>query len=403
MRDDDAAAGEPKTPEYGTPTGADAGLPLYGSSDSVVPIKPSVTDFDPKAERRKKAQAARAAAAARTERARRVAREKKSAAAARANRARREAAFARTKDAHAAAARRRAERRNAAPSAWFVQMQRDRHRKFEETDALRQLDSAVVKRRARIAGLVVAAVLVVGVITTVVGVGTRDERTAVSASGLDWSGYPGYDGTEFEYVTEGRSQEEVIAADTAMIGEIRTALAEEAGLDWFPYGSDTVTAEKNAWDGPSLLNRWNSTRWYSTDAVTGVAAKRAVVDRVSSILEENGYSSRLLNDPNEFDLRDDLLEDLYGGTTLGTQVVWVLGADRLDGSLSTFELRITDLTLDDDGSFTERAQSRAITGEIPLNSVAIDVDGSSLLPADERDDYIERAEPFAGEDPPPAL
>lgn len=406
MRDNDAAMEEPTAPDYGTPTGADARLPLYGSSDSVVPIEHAVADVDPKAEQRKKARAARAAAAERTERARRAKKKAKAEAAARANRANREAMLARTRDVHAAAARRRGERAvrsYAAPPARLVAFSEERRRRLDKAEAERRQARAVAGRRARITGAIVVAVLVVGGITTAIVVGAGSERTAVSESGLDWSGYPGYDGTEYEDVTEGRSQEEITAADTAMLEEIRATITDEAGLDWQRYGSELVIPQKNAWDGQSLLNNWNSSRWYSTDALPGVSEKRAVVERVSTILEENGFESiGLANDPETFGGDDELLRRLYGGTTLETQVVWVLDANRFDGSFSSFELRITDLTHDVDGDFAERAKGREAIGIIPVNSIVIEAKGYQLLPADERDEYIARAEPFEGEDPPPA-
>ena len=218
MRDDDAAVGEPTAPDYGTPTGADAGLPLYGTSESVAPIEHPVTDFDPRAEQRTKARAARAAAAARTERARRAAREAKAAAAARANRAKREAMLARTQDMHTAAARRRAERTlrsYAAPPARLVAFYNERKRRREQAEAERRRASAIAWHRARIAGAIAVAVIVVGGITTAVVLDRVSDDASVSASDLDWSTYPGYDSTEFEDLSEGRSQEEIIAADTA--------------------------------------------------------------------------------------------------------------------------------------------------------------------------------------------
>jgi len=152
-----------------------------------------------------------------------------------------------------------------------------------------------------------------------------------------------------------------------------------------------------------MLNNWNSAPWYSVDPLTGMAAKRVVVDRVSTILEENGYETiGLANDPATFGGDDELLRRLYGGTTLETQVVWVLDANRFDGSFSSFELRITDLAQDVDGEFAERAEGRESIGIIPVNSIVIEAKGYQLLPADERDEYISRAEPFEGHEPPPA-
>jgi hypothetical protein len=399
MRDDDAAEPRPKAPEYGTPTGADA-VPLYGSSDSVVPIEPAVADFDPRAEQRKKARAA----AGRLERRRRVAREAKAAAARQANRARREAARDRTQDAHAAAWRRRAERagrRRAAPPAWLEDMQSERQRRFEESEAGRRRARAVESCRARIAGVVVASVLLVGGITAAVAVDAVNRNSPVTASGLDWRTYPGYDSTELENVAEGPTQEETVAASSAMLDELRAAITEESGIEWTRYGVDTVTAQKNAWEGPSMLNDWSSARWYSTGALTSLSGKKAVIARVRPILEANGYTAiYLLNDPAQLG-NDELVDEVYGGRTLATQVVWVLSAHRFDGSASTFDLRITDLTKDADGQFARRAESRASSGEIPVNSIVIDVKAYDLLPADEGDEFARRAEPFKGEEPPP--
>ncbi|KJC63597.1 hypothetical protein [Agreia bicolorata] len=408
MRDDDAAVGEPKLPDYGTPTGPDAALPLYGSSDSVIPVESAVADFDPKAERRKQGEQARAAAAARRARKSRAAREAKAAEAARANRAKREALLERKQEAYAAAERRRGERAarvHARPPAWVVKMNEERRKRLIGYAAERRLARIVFRRRARVVAIVIASTVVVGTITGVVLQSFRDDPSPTVSDGVDWTEYPGqYAGDELRTLG-GPRQEEVVADNVELLEELRAAVQKELAVSWIEHGPATEVPLENIWGGPSMLSDWQSPRWYATEEISDTELKGRVIDSVSDVLLEHGFDKpRLVNDPKTSFWTTEALKQVYGSTSPETQVVWELRATRFDNSLTAFQLTITDFSKDETGEFAEDARRDEEFYDRPVSSLAMTLTSHALLATSDEAEFRERAAPFkdkkAPESPP---
>ncbi|MDN4641724.1 hypothetical protein QCD70_15845 [Agreia sp. PsM10] len=390
MRDEDAAVGEPTTPDYGAPTGADANLPLYGSKDSVVPIEHAVSDFDPKA-------AANVAARARaaTRRAREAADRR------RAKEARAEAsvqAFRERRAREAQRAQARIDKADQARAERFRLAGRDpatlRPRVARRSSAARDRSA----RRRRLWGVAGAFILVAGVGTGLVVANLPESPPTSISDGLDWSSYPGVSDGESPSVLINERQEQIIAADTALVEAMAEALSEETGLGWNQSGIDTLTRQENDWGGTSMLSEWRSADWYTTEPITDLDTKARIIERARFVLAEHGYDGvQLVNDPVEgqgYNLDSD-----FGGSTLATQVIWRLQAKG--NRFTDFELTITDLSRDTDGRFARAASETERQGGVPPNSVHFAVRSDRLLAASDEREFNERREPFVRKKAPP--
>lgn len=227
-----------------------------------------------------------------------------------------------------------------------------------------------------------------GVVTTV--------ETAEGTREVFWRDYPGVPELEPSEVLAGPSLEEGEAAGLALMQEIEDALSAEFGLEWAPpptpNGDDIAFPAQNYYGGTSMLSTLNINSRQSTSVPPSWGEKERVLAIIAEVAARHGYGELTL-DHDRGDMTDAELAEAFG-SAIPAESVTVAGS--LEGQTGQWLwFTITDLSLDEDGRFTEQAEGSKEYGWQP-SSISFLYGANALLPEADRAEFERRLEPYAG-------
>lgn len=259
-----------------------------------------------------------------------------------------------------------------------------------------------MRRRLLIAAAALGALVVATPVVAVAayaidnarGIVTTEQDADGSAQTVYWRDYPGIAGLDPEEVLAGPTLEQGIADGEAMVAEIQEALTAEFGVEWAdpPIDELTVMVTENHFGGPSMLHLVNAPTAQTTSVPHSWAQKQRAIAIIGEVTARYGFGAPSL-DQDRDPQTDDERVDSFGGATPETQVVVSGIVEGPAGQWMFFTIQ--DLALDRTGRFTEQAEQSAEYGWEP-DSISFAYGANGLLPAGDRDEFLERLAPFAG-------
>lgn len=252
-----------------------------------------------------------------------------------------------------------------------------------------------------------AAIPVAGVAHHMISKAVGRTTTATDADGTErtvfWRDYPGIAGVDPQEVLAGPTPEEGYAAGNAMVAEIKEALSEEFGLEWAmtdaharsnPFHGPT----QNYFGGQSQLTNVNGPESQSTSVPQSWADKQRVLRLMEGITRKYGFGAPTIESPETWPAEDRVRN--LGGLTPDKQVI--VDGTALGPAGQWLSFRFQDLSKDTDGTFEERLRPPE-GSPWQLNTVALSYGANGLLPAENRQEFEARLEPFRGLTPPEPL
>ncbi|WP_345188307.1 hypothetical protein [Microbacterium panaciterrae] len=258
-----------------------------------------------------------------------------------------------------------------------------------------------------VVGLVVAALATRGgrtlgaaalTVALVLNVGTLGALTAVRVAATGsyaghktdkqklWEAYPGIkDKDPNRFLTQQSLEQLQTIADETMT-DIRTRLTAEYGFTWVKVSDAQDRPERNGYGGESMLVRYASPVWATTQPVTGYAHKLEVMRTIDAIIAQHGWRGMIaFNDPAS-GVDPSVIPKMYGGATPQTQVDWEWFSDEQPDP-GWFYATMTDLANDASGQYrASREQTSQRTGE-PLEGLQLAVVGRYMLSASKVDAF----------------
>ncbi|WEK61543.1 MAG: hypothetical protein P0Y60_01910 [Candidatus Microbacterium colombiense] len=279
------------------------------------------------------------------------------------------------------------------------------------SEGARSWRSSFTPRRALAVALIGAGVLVVGVPAAAIAVAiANDARGVVTVEATEsgdrevfWRDYPGIPELDPEDVLDGPTLEEGEADGRELMAEIEAALTTEFGLDWAaaPTGNGDQVAfpAQNYYGGPSLLQVLNVSGRQSTSVPATWAEKERMLGIVETVAARHGFTDLTLDHDASYMTAADRIET-FGAATPEESVIVSGMLEGPTGQWIMFSLQ--DLSLDQDGRFTEQAEESAQNGSLP-NSISFMYGANGLLASADRAEFESRLEPYRGLDRPEPL
>lgn len=279
------------------------------------------------------------------------------------------------------------------------------------SEGVRARRAGVTRRRVLATVAVVAGVVVIGAPTAAIGIAMANEaRGVVTVEETDagprevfWKDYPGIPELSADEVLAGPTLEEGEAAGRELMAEIEAALTAEFGLDWAApstgNGDQVAFPAQNYYGGPSMLSTLNVQSRQSTSVPATWSEKERMLQIMAGIAARHGFTELSLDHDSENMTAADLTQS-FGAVTPEESVIVSGMIEGPTGQWIMFTLQ--DLSLDQDGRFTEQADASAEYGSLP-NSFSFMYGANGLLPEDDRAEFERRLEPYAGLDRPEPL
>lgn len=273
------------------------------------------------------------------------------------------------------------------------------------------MSEGVRARRGALSRRRVFAVAAIGLGAVVIGTPAAafavmlvsDARGVVTVEATDdgqrevfWRDYPGIPELEPEEILSGPTLEEGESEGRALLAEIEAALTVESGLDWAApsHGNGVQVAfpAQNFYGGPSMLSTLNVQGRQSTGVPATWAEKERMLQIIERVAARRGFTEVMLDHDSEYMTAADLVES-FGAVTPEESVIVSGTIEGPHGQWLMFTVQ--DLSLDQDGRFTEQAGASAENGSLS-NSVAFMYGANGLLPDADRAEFERRLAPFVG-------
>ena len=244
-------------------------------------------------------------------------------------------------------------------------------------------------RRLGAAALTVALVLnggTLGAVSAVRTAATGSYAGHKTAKQKLWESYPGIKDKDPQIFLDQQSLEELQTLADETMGDVRARLTAQYGLTWVKTSDAQERPERNGYGGESMLVRYSSPVWATTQPVSGYAHKLEVMRTVEEVIGEHGWRGMIaFNDPAS-GVDPSVIPKMYGGATPQEQVSWEwFSDDRPDPGW--FYADITDLANDTTGQYRASREHTALrTGE-PLEGLQLAVVGRYMLSAAKADDF----------------
>ncbi len=193
-----------------------------------------------------------------------------------------------------------------------------------------------------------------------------------------WEAYPGIKDKDPNSFLNQQSLEQLQGLGDETMSDVRAQLTAKYGFTWVKVGDAQERPERNGYGGESMLVRYTSPVWATTQPVTGYAHKLEVMQTVESIIEQHGWRGMVaFNDPSS-GVDPSVISKMYGGATPETQVDWEWFSDD-EPDPGWFYATMTDLANDKTGDYrASREQTSQRTGE-PLEGLQLAVVGRYML------------------------
>lgn len=226
--------------------------------------------------------------------------------------------------------------------------------------------------------------------TTVVEAADGTKRT------IHWRDYPGTADLDSQEVLDGPTPEQGLATGEKMIAEIEEALAKEFKLQWttMPLPAQDgpfYTPVANAYGGHSLLTTVNGPDHRSNSVPTSWTDKKRAITIIDTVSRKYGYASLHVESPEGWTPAD--LQESKDGSTLPEQVFLSGMASGSAGQWLSFGIQ--DLSKDVDGSYAKKNRAVGDQQE-PSSWISMSYGANGLLPAQHREEFKSRLEPFIG-------
>ncbi|AYF97147.1 hypothetical protein [Protaetiibacter intestinalis] len=252
--------------------------------------------------------------------------------------------------------------------------------------------ASLVDTRGRALGsaaLALALLVNVGTIGAASAVTRPPSVTLTSPEDDYWAGYPGIKGQYTDEILARTSLEQAQATAEEVLADIRERLSEEYGFTWVAGRGPSTRAERNGFGGESMLVEWTSERWGTAEPISDISLKLDAMATIGEVLEQHGFAPLYsFNDPaSGFD--PGMLERLYGSDDIRTQPEWEWYSEDYPGPMR-FYANITDLTLDDDGSFRAAREAQVAGSDEPIEGLRIGFLVPEVLSEADRDEFVTR-------------
>ncbi|WP_087132135.1 hypothetical protein [Microbacterium esteraromaticum] len=261
--------------------------------------------------------------------------------------------------------------------------------------------AAMLTPRGRMLGSIALALTLVFNVATVGAMGALRSAATHAYDGTKSDeqkheqGYPGVKGTANSDVLNGMTLEEVQAKGDALMAEARERVTERFGYTWVEGGKVDISPERNGYGGESMLKRYTSTTWTTSEPVQDNSRKRAIIRVINEVVLEYGmWDLYALNSP-ESGISPDVLANLYGSAEVERQHTWEYYTDKFPEPLR-FYVDAYDLSKDSTGQF--RQQREAIQQQFgePLEGVQLMIFAREVLSDADRAAYEEKLKEYPG-------
>ena len=250
------------------------------------------------------------------------------------------------------------------------------------------------------------AVPVAAVVQHMIGNAVGRTTVSTSADGTErtiyWRDYPGVAGVDPLEILAGPTPQEGYEASQTMITEIKAALSAEFQLEWAPEEGQSRgpfhRPIENQYGGESLLTNVNGPESQSTSVPQTWAEKQRAMGIVEEVTRRYGYGAPTITGAETWPPEDRLRN--VGGLTPDQQVL-VYGV-ALGKAGQWLMFRFQDLSKDTNGTFAELLRP-AEGSQGQMNTLAFSYGANGLLPAEQRQEFETRFEPFRGLMPPEPL
>lgn len=253
-------------------------------------------------------------------------------------------------------------------------------------------------RGRRLGGIALALVLVVnigtiGAASAIGGHPTPESVAAPDPADDYWAAYPGIQGQTTEEILARPSLEEVQRLGDELLAAIRERLTAEFDVDWVEGVPGGIRPERNGYGGESMLVQYLSSNWATTTPVADYDLKLEMMAAIDEVLAEYGWWYLFsFNDPSSgFD--PAYLERLYGSTDPRTQPVWEWYSDNEPDPMRLYAT-LTDLSLDDDGTFRAAREAQVAGTAEPLEGLRIMVLVPEVLSEADVEEFLDRMEDY---------
>lgn len=261
--------------------------------------------------------------------------------------------------------------------------------------------AAMMTRRGRMLGSIALSLTLAFNVATVGAMGAL--RTAAthaydgtkSEEQKHAEAYPGVKGTSASDALNGPSLEQVQNLGDELMAEARQRITERFGYEWVQAGAVDISPERNGYGGESMLKRYMSATWTTTEPVQDNTRKRQIMAVIDDVLAERGmYTLYPLNEADA-GISADMIAKLYGSAEPERQHTWEYYTSTYPDPLRFYALAL-DLSKDPTGDFrTEREAIRAQTGE-PLEGIQLVVIARQVLPEADRAEFEQRLRDYPG-------